>query len=102
MIMKFMICVVHDHYSHSLANELKAAGYRLTKLMSSGGFLRKGNTTFLIGTNDEDMNDLQNKMKEICLQVEVKKGKLKDGASRYIAFVIDAKESMALLTQLKG
>lgn len=99
--MKIMICVVHDQYSNPMQKELSSLGYRLTKLSSSGGFLKKGNTTFLIGAKEEHMDDLLEKMKEICLQAEMKKGQLKDGTSRFTSFVIDLSDSIYFLEQMK-
>ncbi|MDQ0258034.1 uncharacterized protein YaaQ [Evansella vedderi] len=98
--MKLMICVVHDRYADALEDRLKKKGYRMTELASSGGFLRKGNTTFLFGVNDTDLKLLKEEMKEICLGVEKKKGKLKDGQSRYTSFVIDVKDSLPILSSL--
>lgn len=95
-----MICVTHNHYRNALEKELVSAGYHLTKLLSSGGFMRKGNTTFLIGTNDEDMDGLLEKMKEICVEVETKKGKMKDDGNRFNAFIINITDSMSLLEKL--
>ena len=37
-----------------------------TKLASSGGFLRRGNTTLLIGVEDEKKDDLLEMVKKIC------------------------------------
>ncbi|ADU29268.1 cyclic-di-AMP receptor [Evansella cellulosilytica] len=95
--MKLMVCVVHDRYADDMEEKLKEKGYRMTELASSGGFLRKGSTTFLFGIKDEDVNDLQNLMKQICLDVEKKKGKLKDGQSRFTYFVMNANESLPFL-----
>jgi uncharacterized protein YaaQ len=38
--------------------ELNKSGYRVTKLNSSGGFLRSGNTTLMIGVEDEHLEDV--------------------------------------------
>lgn len=99
--MKLMVCVVHDRFADALEQQLKDKGYRMTELASSGGFLRKGNTTFLFGVTDDDVKPLQEEMKLICIELEKKKGKLKDGQSRFTSFVIDAKESAALLSQIQ-
>lgn len=51
--MKLIIAIVNNDDSSSVMNALIEGGYFVTKLASTGGFLKKGNTTFLIGTNDE-------------------------------------------------
>ncbi|MBU9710202.1 cyclic-di-AMP receptor [Evansella tamaricis] len=99
--MKLMICVVHNRYADEMEQGLKSKGYRMTELASSGGFLRKGNTTFLLGIENKDVKDLQNEMKAICTGIETKKGKLKGSESRYTSFLVDVKDSLPLLNQLK-
>ncbi|MBU9719847.1 MULTISPECIES: cyclic-di-AMP receptor [Bacillaceae] len=99
--MKLMICVIHDRYADEIEQGLKSKGYRMTELASSGGFLKKGNTTFLLGVDNKDVKALQSEMKEICTKVEEKKGKLKGKESRYTSFVVDAKDSLPFLTQGK-
>jgi uncharacterized protein YaaQ len=41
-----------------LADGLVKAGYRFTKLASTGGFLREGNTTFMVATEEEKVDDI--------------------------------------------
>ncbi len=93
---------MHNRYADEMEDGLKSKGYRMTELASSGGFLRKGNTTFLLGIKDEDLEGLREDMKEICLQVEKKKGKPKDVDSRYTSFLINAKDSLPIFTQLNN
>ena len=50
--MKLIVAVVQDQDSNRLSNALTKAKFRATKLASTGGFLKSGNTTFLIGTDD--------------------------------------------------
>ena len=47
--MKLIIAIVQDKDSNRLSGELVKANFRATKLASTGGFLRAGNTTFMIG-----------------------------------------------------
>ncbi|HEY3266990.1 MAG TPA: cyclic-di-AMP receptor [Armatimonadota bacterium] len=51
--MKLIIAIVHDRDRQKLADELVKESIRFTRLASTGGFLREGNTTFLIGVEDE-------------------------------------------------
>lgn len=48
-----IICVVRDQDAQRLAEALKERGIAFTKLASTGGFLKEGNTTFLIGVDAE-------------------------------------------------
>lgn len=64
--MKLIIAVVQDKDSNRLANALIKEGHRATKLASTGGFLKAGNTTFLIGTEDDKVNDVLKVIKANC------------------------------------
>lgn len=50
--MKLILAVVQDQDSNKLMNALVDNNFRATKLASTGGFLKSGNTTFIIGTDD--------------------------------------------------
>ena len=56
--MKLVMAVVQDKDSGKLSQALVQRGIRATKLASTGGFLRSGNTTFLIGTEDDQVESL--------------------------------------------
>jgi uncharacterized protein YaaQ len=47
--MKMIIAVVRDEFAGSLTDLLTQKGFGATKLASTGGFLKAGNTTFMIG-----------------------------------------------------
>lgn len=50
--MKLIFAVVHDDDTNKAVRHLNEKRYRVTKLSSTGGFLRKGNTTLMIGVED--------------------------------------------------
>lgn len=64
--MKLVIAVVQDKDSHRLSNALVKENIRATKLASTGGFLKSGNTTFLIGVQDERVDGVLQVIKENC------------------------------------
>jgi len=64
--MKLVVAVVQDKDSGRLVQALVEGGYRSTKLASTGGFLREGNTTFLIGVEDGQVADVVRLIKETC------------------------------------
>lgn len=64
--MKLIMAVVQDKDSTLLSDELVDANIRATKLSSSGGFLRSGNTTFMIGIEDERVEEALNIIKVNC------------------------------------
>lgn len=64
--MKLIISVVHDKDVHLLLDELITKGYRATKLASTGGFLKEGNTTLLIGVQESQVEEVLNLIAKIC------------------------------------
>ncbi len=51
--MKLIIAIINNDDSVYVQSTLSENGFYATKMATSGGFLKKGNTTFFIGTNDE-------------------------------------------------
>ena len=64
--MKLVIAVVQDKDSNRLSTALIQEGFRATKLASTGGFLRAGNTTFMIGIEDERVEDVLRVIRNNC------------------------------------
>ena len=52
--MKLILAVVRDIDSESVIRTLIKTGYRVTRLASTGGFLRRGNMTLMIGVDEGD------------------------------------------------
>ena len=55
--MKLLVTIVQDQDVPVLLDTLMKEGYSATKLASTGGFLRMGNTTLLIGVDDEKVDN---------------------------------------------
>ncbi|MGM9923325.1 MAG: cyclic-di-AMP receptor [Bacillus sp. (in: firmicutes)] len=64
--MKMIIAVVQDKDSNRLSSALIEHNFRATKLATTGGFLKSGNTTFMIGTEDVRVNKALQIIKENC------------------------------------
>ncbi|NBI30788.1 cyclic-di-AMP receptor [Chengkuizengella marina] len=64
--MKLIIAVVQDKDSNRLSNALIKSNFRATKLASTGGFLKAGNTTFMIGVEDEKIDEAIGVIKANC------------------------------------
>lgn len=56
--MKLIIAIVQDQDAISLIDDLTEMNYRVTKLASTGGFLKSGNTTLLMGVEDEEVDEV--------------------------------------------
>jgi uncharacterized protein YaaQ len=64
--MKLVVAIVQDKDSNRLSNALIKGGFRATKLASTGGFLRAGNTTFMIGTEDDRVAEVMQVIRANC------------------------------------
>lgn len=64
--MKLMVAVVQDKDAAKLVSALVEKGHRATKLASTGGFLKEGNTTLLIGVDTEAVGEVMGIIKSTC------------------------------------
>lgn len=48
---------MHNRDKNKVCDELVKAGFKFTVIGSTGGFLREGNTTYLVGVEDEQLNN---------------------------------------------
>lgn len=51
--MKMIIAIIRDHDNEPVSQALVASGFRVTRIASTGGFLRRGSSTLMIGVEDE-------------------------------------------------
>lgn len=56
--MKMVVLVVRDNDADTTIHGLTQAGYRVTRIASTGGWLRSGQATLLIGVEDEQIEPL--------------------------------------------
>ena len=64
--MKLIIAIVQDEDSSRLVNKLMSEGFGATKLATTGGFLRSGNTTLLTGVEDDKMDTVMDIIEHTC------------------------------------
>ncbi|MBN1305183.1 MAG: cyclic-di-AMP receptor [Anaerolineales bacterium] len=51
--MKMIIVIIKDNDAENVTRALTNGEFRVTRIASTGGFLRRGVVTLLIGVNDE-------------------------------------------------
>lgn len=56
--MKLIIAILQDKDAIGAVAEINRRGFRATKLASTGGFLREGNTTILVGVEEHDVEQV--------------------------------------------
>ncbi len=62
--MKMILAIINHDDSHSVIMQLMKQGFSITKLATTGGFLRAGNVTILIGADDNKVEEAINVIKE--------------------------------------
>lgn len=55
--MKMLLAIINYDDAHNVINHLMKAGFQITKLATTGGFLRAGNVTILIGLDDSRLDE---------------------------------------------
>jgi uncharacterized protein YaaQ len=63
--MKLILAVVRDSDSEAVLQTLIEAGYQVTRLASTGGFLRRGNITLMIGIEEGQERSVIDLMKDV-------------------------------------
>jgi uncharacterized protein YaaQ len=54
--MKMIILILKDQLTEAMTSRLTGAKYRVTRIASTGGFLRSGIATLLIGVEDAQVD----------------------------------------------
>lgn len=64
--MKLIIAIVQDDDAGDLIDILTDGGFRVTKLATTGGFLKAGNTTLMIGVEEKDVDVVLKAIEDQC------------------------------------
>ncbi len=62
--MKLVLAIIHDDDIISVTTNLTKKHFYVTKLASTGGFLKAGNTTIICGVDDEKVPEVVETIKE--------------------------------------
>jgi uncharacterized protein YaaQ len=81
---KLIFAILRDHDATSVIDALVAANFRATRIASSGGFMRQGNTTLIIGTEADKVDAAIDVIKKASGPAPT------DGSHRATLFVINA------------
>lgn len=81
--MKLIVAILRDEDSEPVSQALISEGFRVTRIASTGGFLRRGSTTMMIGVEAGKADEAIEIVRENCaLTVE-------PGLKRATLFVLD-------------
>ena len=64
--MKLIMAIVSSDDSREVLNRLTKAGFRATVISTTGGFLREGNTTMFLGTDDQKVALALDILRQAC------------------------------------
>lgn len=84
--MKMIFAIIRDHDNDAVSNALIKAGFRVTRIASSGGFLRRGSSTLMIGVADEKVDEAIEIMRSNTTVVD------DPSVKRATLFVLDVKK----------
>ena len=65
-MMKLIVAIVQDEDAGRLVSALMDKGFGVTKLATTGGFLRAGNSTLMSGVEDERLDEALGVIETIC------------------------------------
>lgn len=68
--MKLVVAIVKDSDAMDVSDALVENDFRMTRIASTGGFLRRGNVTLLIGVDEDQMELLFATIQAACRQPE--------------------------------
>ena len=64
--MKLIIAILSDEDSEVVSQALISNGFRVTRIASTGGFLRRGSTTMMIGLDDDRVDQAIEVVRNNC------------------------------------
>ena len=64
--MKLITAIVNKKDVNEVSDALREQGFSFTRMASTGGFLTAGNTTILIGTDDEKVENALEIIRQNC------------------------------------
>ena len=64
--MKMIMAIINHDDAPTVIHNLTKEGFQVTKLATTGGFLRAGNTTLLIGVDDAKLDGALGVIEKVC------------------------------------
>ncbi len=64
--MKLVLAILRDKAEESATRALTSAGFRVTTIASTGGFLKQGMTTLITGVEDAQLETALSTLRSAC------------------------------------
>lgn len=96
IFLKLIIAIIQDEYISKIIKALMDNKIRTTKLSSTGGFLKSGNTTLFIGVEDNEVEKVTEIIRKQCGSKKVKSGTREVTVGGANLFVMDIDKYMKI------
>lgn len=90
--MKLIIAIIQDEHVNKVIRTLMDNKIRTTRLSSTGGFLKSGNTTLLIGTEEAEIDHITELIGNQTKSKTIKEGReniVVGGANLFVIDIFD-------------
>ncbi len=97
--MKLIHVIVRNDNANKVSEALVSNGFYITRLASTGGFLRMGNTVFISGIEDDDLDRMLKIIRahaEVHVQPPSSRLLVETQVSRAVVFVQDMEQIIKL------
>ncbi len=88
--MKIIVTIVRADTVDAISDALIAHDYLVTQISSTGGFMRRGNTTLMCGVADDQVESALAVIREAC------QSRPEDKVHRATIFVLDATQTIQI------
>lgn len=97
--MKLIIAIIQDQDAPGLIEDLTENDFRVTKLSSTGGFLKAGNSTLLLGVEEKEVKAAIKIIEDNCKTREMTTSIMSSGmpGDTYIPYPVEVKVGGATL-----
>lgn len=90
--MKVVMCIADRKIAPDILSALKQKQYRVTELASEGGFMKRGNATYLVGVDNDNVTEVLHLIKGFGTENEQD-----SSAHRTLAIVLNAEAGAAYM-----
>lgn len=94
--MKLAIAIIQDEFIIKVVKALMAEKIRTTKLASTGGFLKKGSTTLLIGIEEDQVDYVIDLIKGLTSTKNINDGEKEVSVGGANIFIMDTNKHVRI------
>lgn len=94
--MKLILAIIQDGYVNKIVKELMGKQIRATRLASTGGFLKSGSTTLLIGVKEEQLEEVIKVIEGNSKSTKVQEGDNELTVKGANLFIMDVDDHLSL------